>query len=483
MVVPPHPVIYLLPSRPWLYDLGVQGLAAVPDAALDSVCRGVDVLWLQGAWEVGPAGRAHDLGEPGRRRHFEECLCGTFKEDDCIGSPYAITRYVLNPELGSEEDLASFRDRLRQRSVALMLDFVPNHTARDSPWTSKAGLHVAAEHGAAKGGPAFGRDPYSGDWTDTAQLNYWSDACRKHMTDVLADIAGRCDGVRIDMAMLSCNAVVQRTWGDVLRRQGFNWPKDEFWPRALARAREKRPGFLALAECYEYEEIFPQGTGQELLRQGFDAVYDKVTYDRLHEGHMDKLRWHLHGGNSPLVEGRLCHFTENHDEPRAASHFGGRAAAAAVASLSLPGPRMVMWGQEFGRRERLAVHLRRAVAEEADGAAVEFYSMLLDAVSSCRGKWAPLHVSGGDSWRFLAWSWQGDAAVVMVACNFTDGFGWANVHCGDILAPCKANGGNVKLTDALSGEAYERSLDELQGPQGLVVGLKEYSSHVFVCQR
>jgi len=23
------------------------------------------------------------------------------------------------------------------------------------------------------GDVAFGRDPYSGDWTDTAQLNYW----------------------------------------------------------------------------------------------------------------------------------------------------------------------------------------------------------------------------------------------------------------------------------------------------------------------
>ncbi|CAK0818922.1 unnamed protein product [Prorocentrum cordatum] len=253
LAIPPNPVIYLLPSRPWLYSLQVRGLADVPDSAVDAVCRGADVLWLQGAWEVGPEGRKHDLGEPGRLRHFQECLRGTFVEDDCIGSPYAITRYAVSPDLGSEDDLAAFRARLRRRGVALMMDFVPNHTARDSPWVSQAGLHIAAEHGAARGGPAFGRDPYSGDWTDTAQLNYWSPACLEHMSSVLADVAGRCDAVRIDMAMLLCNAVVERTWGDVLRRQGFGRPQGEFWPAALERARWRRPGFFALAECYEYD--------------------------------------------------------------------------------------------------------------------------------------------------------------------------------------------------------------------------------------
>ena len=59
--------------------------------------------------------RLHDLAEPGRRAHFEECLKGDFVEADCIGSPYAITRYVPAKELGSDDDLAAFRKRLADR--------------------------------------------------------------------------------------------------------------------------------------------------------------------------------------------------------------------------------------------------------------------------------------------------------------------------------------------------------------------------------
>ena len=89
------------------------------------------------------------------------------------------------------------------------------------------------------GDVAFGRDPYSGDWTDTAQLNYWwlgrallkwawrengeerknsqqlrSEPCRRHMLEQLLNLADRCDGMRVDMAMLCVNDVVERTADD-----------------------------------------------------------------------------------------------------------------------------------------------------------------------------------------------------------------------------------------------------------------------------
>ena len=89
------------------------------------------------------------------------------------------------------------------------------------------------------GDVAFGRDPYSGDWTDTAQLNYWwlggallkwalwengeeqkksqhlrSEPCRRHMLEQLLHLADRCDGMRVDMAMLCVNDVVDRTADD-----------------------------------------------------------------------------------------------------------------------------------------------------------------------------------------------------------------------------------------------------------------------------
>mmetsp|Transcript_51615 Transcript_51615/g.122835 ORF Transcript_51615/g.122835 Transcript_51615/m.122835 type:complete len:479 (+) Transcript_51615:71-1507(+) len=478
MASPPHPSIYLLPARPWLHQLGVSGLAAVSEEDLAAVCRGTDVLWLQGAWEVGTEGRLHDLSEPGRRKHFEECLEGEFQEEDCIGSPYAITRYTPSKELGTEEDLAAFRQRLADKGVRLMLDFVPNHTARDSPWVAEIpGLYMPSEDGSP--GVAYGRDPYSGHWTDTAQLNYWAPVCREHMADQLASIAARCDGVRIDMAMLCCNQVIETAWSKVLGPAGFSRPAEEFWPWALPRVRAVNPNFLVMAECYEYEQIYPSGTGRLLISQGFDSVYDKGFYDRLTEGHMDNIRGHLQGADRELlIAGKLCHFVENHDEERAAAHFKEKTAAAAVASLTLPGARMMMWGEEFGFRERLAVHLRRAKKEQPWKEIADMHPHLLEVLPLCRGEWQLLEVAGEEGWRILAWSWKkAGSPSVIVAVNFTDGEAWANLKVAHLLA----GDGEVTLQDRMSGESYQRSVAELRGESGLVVGLKAFNFHVFTC--
>mmetsp|Transcript_25957 Transcript_25957/g.57002 ORF Transcript_25957/g.57002 Transcript_25957/m.57002 type:complete len:484 (+) Transcript_25957:73-1524(+) len=476
----PNPCINLLPSRPWLYKLGVSGLANVPDAELDAVCQGIDILWLQGAWEVGKSGRLHDLAEPGRRKHFEECLPGDFVEEDCIGSPYAITRYTPSPELGTEEELAAFRQRLDSRGVQLMLDFVPNHSARDSPWIdANPGIYMPPEDNSP--GAAYGRDPYSGHWTDTAQLNYWAPACREHMADQLASVAARCDGVRIDMAMLCCNDVIERAWAGVLGPAGYQRAAEEFWPWALSRAKQVNPSFYVLAECYEYEQIYPSGTGRLLISQGFDSVYDKGFYDRLTEGHMDNIRGHLFGPDKEFIlAGKMCHFVENHDEERASAHFKERIAAATVASLTLPGARMVMWGQEHGFRERLAVHLRRAREEQPLAEIAAMYPKLIQAaLPLCRGEWQILDAQGEESWRLLTWAWKNPtaasgASIVVVVVNFTDGEAWANLQVSHLISGI----GEVQFTDCLTGIRYTKLASELESG-GLYVRLNGFASHVF----
>ncbi|CAJ1375490.1 unnamed protein product [Effrenium voratum] len=471
--VPPHPTVVLLNARPWLYDIKATSLKEVSEEQLAEAVHGADVVWLQGVWELGPYGRQHDLADPGRVQHFRDCLAD-FSEADCIGSPYAISRYCCNrAELGTEEDLASFRARLAKRKVGLMLDFVPNHMARDSPWIDKPGLFIQGSEG-----PVFGRDPYSGDWTDTAQLNYWSETCREHMLQELLSLAERCDGARVDMAMLCINDVIERTWGPLLREQGFQRPKEEFWLWALPRLRERHPDFLLMAECYEYDEILPSGTMLEILRQGFSAAYDKVVYDRLTEGHLDKLRGHIYG-HPCMATGQLCHFTENHDEDRAAFHFEGKAMAAALASLTLPGPRMVMWGQAQGFKARLAVHLRRASKEAPDAAIAQAMRGLIAALPSCRGQWKELQIRGDAAWRFLAWSWKGaaDVAASVVVVNYSDEEAWANVELGGLF---EGKGDTLCMADALTGEVFERSLAAL-GAEGLVVGLKPFQSHLLLC--
>ena len=60
---------------------------------------------------------------------------------------------------------------------------------------------------------AYGRDPYFAGWPDTLQLNDANPATQQAMIAARVKIAGQCDGVRCDMAMLVLPDVFDRTWG------------------------------------------------------------------------------------------------------------------------------------------------------------------------------------------------------------------------------------------------------------------------------
>ena len=162
------------------------------------------------------------------------------------------------------------------------------------------------------------------------------------MIGELVKIAGQCDGVRCDMAMLVLPDVFERTWG---QRAPL------FWPTATQRVRERVPGFLFMAEVYWDLEW-------TLQQQGFDYAYDKRLYDRLRERHARPVREHFHAGLD--YQNKLARFLENHDEPRAAATFppGVHEAAAVITFLS-PGLRFFHQGQFEGRKKRISPHLCR----------------------------------------------------------------------------------------------------------------------------
>jgi len=365
-----------------------------------------------------------------------------------------------------------------------MLDFVPNHTARDSPWIKDPDMYVPGKDGVA---PAFGRDCCTsewGDWTDVAQLNYWSATCRARMIETLLSVADKCDGCRIDVAMLCCNAIFEQTWGERLRSHGYAPPENEFWPEALGRVRERHPGFIAMAECYEYPEITPGGTGKLMLEQGFDVVYDKVTYDMLYDGNLDALRDQIL--DNPLTRaGQLCHFTENHDEPRSASYFGARSLAATAVSLTLPGPRLVMWGQERGRKNRLAVQLRRSTTEPAEEPVVRALRRLLGALPRCRGTWVPLAAELGSEKpkQLLAWGWKGggNGSAALLVANYSESPLSARVATMQACSELSAAGKDtLDFVEVLSGERRSLPACDLLGEKGLEVKLGAFEAQLYV---
>ena len=140
-------------------------------------------------------------------------------------------RYVVDKHLGGPKGLAAARKSLAKRGLRLILDFVPNHVAPDHPWVSDhpeyfvQGNADEARNDPASfvetGGTVFarGRDPYFPAWPDVLQLNAFQPGLRQAVVATVAEIAGQCDGIRCDMAMLMLNAIFERTWGGACRSQ------------------------------------------------------------------------------------------------------------------------------------------------------------------------------------------------------------------------------------------------------------------------
>ena len=166
------------------------------------------------------------------------------------------------------------------------------------------------------------------------------------MIGELRAIAGQCDGVRCDMAMLVLPDVFERTWG--IARRSVLAEGD------ASACGARHPGFRFMAEVYWDLEW-------TLQQQGFDYAYDKRLYDRLRDGHARPVREHLHAGLD--YQDKLARFLENHDEPRAAATFPPEVhEAAAVITFLSPGLRFFHQGQFEGRRKRISPHLVRASA-------------------------------------------------------------------------------------------------------------------------
>src|SRR5262249_48020917 len=310
---------------------------------------------------------------------------------------------------------ARLRERLRERGLRLMLDFVPNHTALDHPWVkAHSEYYVAgteldlarAPHNYTRVDGAQGslllahrRDPYFPGWPDTLQLDYANPVTQEAMIGELLRISRQCDGVRCDMAMLVLPDVFERTWG---RRAPL------FWPEATRRVREQRPDFRFMAEVYWDLEW-------RMQQQGFDYAYDKRLYARLREGHARPVREHLHAGLD--YQAKLARFLENHDEPRCAATFAAEMhQSAAIVTYLTPGLRFFHQGQFEGCTKRISPHLVRPPREPCAERLRQFserLSTLLRQPVVRDGEWSLLE--GLPAWQgnwtsdcFVASAWQLD---------------------------------------------------------------------------
>lgn len=303
------------------------------------------------------------------------------------GSPYAIVDYYdVDPDLAVEvpqrmEEFRSLVSRTHAEGLKVVIDFVPNHVAREYKSVNKpsgvldlgeeddARCHFSAQNNfyycpgehfepcfdkgdyeefpaKCTGNDHFDSHPGMNDWYETIKLNYGIDYTGggarhfnpvpptwKKMVDILLFWSAMgVDGFRCDMVEMV---------------------PTEFWAYAAQRLRTEYPEIILIGEVYN------PGLYRDYLAAGFDYLYDKV-------GMYDTVRGVMCGwcpaGNitgqwqaTNDIQDRMLYFLENHDEQRIASdYFCGDARKGVpgliVSALLRTNPVMIYAGQEFGER-------------------------------------------------------------------------------------------------------------------------------------
>ncbi len=302
------------------------------------------------------------------------------------GSPYAICDYYdVDPDLAVnvEKRMDEFDKlvvRTHKAGLKVMIDFVPNHVAREYKSICKPegiedlganddksqgfspqnnfyycpGCHFEPsfdkgdydEYPArATGNDHFDNHPGINDWYETVKLNYGVDYWTRFghfspvpdtwdkMVEILLFWASKgIDGFRCDMAEMVPAA---------------------FWDYATAKVKTQYPHIVFMGEVYNPSEY------RNYINSGFDWMYDKVgMYDAMRAVICGQASAHILTGAWQSVDDikeHMVYFLENHDEQRIASDFFAGSAIKGlpgmVASVLMKSsPFMLYAAEEYGEK-------------------------------------------------------------------------------------------------------------------------------------
>jgi glycosidase len=304
------------------------------------------------------------------------------------GSGYAIKDYYdVDPDLAEnvETRMTEFEElvnRTHKAKLKVIIDFVPNHVARqyhsdakpkgvvdlgekdhsnwafsplnnfyyipDQAFNPKFNVQGYKEFPAkVTGNDHFTASPSQNDWYETVKLNYgvnYMEGLQKQfdpipdtwfkMRDILLFWASKdIDGFRCDMAEMV---------------------PVEFWGWAVAQVKAQYPEIIFIGEVYH-----PTEYRNYLCNGKFDYLYDKVgMYELLRNVTSRNFpvreitnTWQSLGG----IENQMLNFLENHDEQRIGSGFfsgnGMYAQPAMIVAATLTkAPVLIYSGQELGEQ-------------------------------------------------------------------------------------------------------------------------------------
>ena len=111
-----------------------------------------------------------------------------------VNSPYCIKDYkAVNSEFGSLDDLRDLVAGAHNRDMAVLIDWVANHTSYDNEWINNKAWYLQDSIGNIISPPSMG-------WNDVAQLNFSNAAMRLEMIKCMKYwvYTANIDGFRFD---------------------------------------------------------------------------------------------------------------------------------------------------------------------------------------------------------------------------------------------------------------------------------------------
>ena len=475
-----HPFLYEINTRPWLYELSIKykksitKLRDIPLEEFDYLAEnGVDYIWMMGVWKLGTYGLEFDKKQS-YTKYLPDCTL-----DDVIGSPYAVYEYTCNPEIGVDEDLTWLKSQINKKGMKLMLDFVPNHSAVDTPQaTSAPEMYIRAPEGVkdetryTEAGLAYGANKNHFTWMDVLQWNYFEPRTIEFMKNNIIKILNYADAIRCDVAYQELNDVFEITWPDELKAYGYSKPSVEFWSYAINEAKKINPDVIFLAEAYDdiYNEM--------LVNLGFDYAYNRNILKKLMIS-AKEFKEYIKDKDGNFWKDK-ANFVENHDELRAVYNMGGnyqKAKAAGTIAATIGGMIFMNHGQWIGKKNMLDVHLRRCEDEPINTEIQNHYKKLNQIIKdkAFRGEnyYYIENMSGDKKEDFISYIREEDKSHYLVVVNFSDNDGCANVPIYNI------KGFRYSLLyDVLNEEEYIENLDDIKN-KGLNVCLKAWESQIF----
>jgi glycosidase len=115
-----------------------------------------------------------------------------------VNSPYCVTNYKeVNAEFGNLEDLRTLVREAHKRKIAVLIDWVANHTSWDSPWIQNKAWYSQDANGNII-------RPAGTNWNDVADLNFDNAEMRLEMINAMKYwiLEANIDGYRCDAADL-----------------------------------------------------------------------------------------------------------------------------------------------------------------------------------------------------------------------------------------------------------------------------------------